>query len=150
VDVVVAGGVDLSLDPFELVGFAKTGALAKHEMRVYDRHSNGFWPGEGCGMVVLMRDADARRAGHRVYGTVAGWGMSSDGRGGITRPEADGYRLALRRAYRRAGFGIDTVALFEGHGTGTEVGDATELRALSTARRDADPQAPPWCARSRP
>ncbi|SBT43032.1 type I polyketide synthase [Micromonospora auratinigra] len=143
VDVAVAGGVDLSIDPFEIVGFAKAGALARHEMRVYDRESNGFWPGEGCGMVVLMRRRDAVAAGKRIYATIAGWGVSSDGRGGMTRPEVTGYRLALDRAYRRAGFGIDTVPVFEGHGTGTAVGDATELRALGAARRDADPAARP-------
>lgn len=143
VDVAIAGGVDLSIDPFEIIGFAKTGALARHEMRVYDRGSNGFWPGEGCGMVVLMRGSDANRAGHRTYATIAGWGISSDGKGGITRPEISGYQLALRRAYDRAGFGIETVGLFEGHGTGTAVGDATELNALSLARRAADPDAPP-------
>ncbi|MEV5764625.1 type I polyketide synthase [Micromonospora sp. NPDC052213] len=143
IDVALAGGVDLSIDPFEIIGFAKTGALATGEMRVYDRDSSGFWPGEGCGMVVLMREEEARRAGHRIYATVAGWGISSDGRGGITRPEADGYRLALQRAYARAGFGLDTVALFEGHGTGTKVGDTTELSALSQARRKADPDAAP-------
>ncbi|MEV6710400.1 type I polyketide synthase [Lentzea sp. NPDC051208] len=141
-DVVVAGGVDLSIDPFEIVGFAKTGALARSEMRVYDRGSNGFWPGEGCGMVVLMREQDVQPH-QRVYATVAGWGVSSDGWGGMTRPEVSGYRLALARAYERAGFGVDTVPLFEGHGTGTEVGDATELRALSQARADADPAASP-------
>ncbi|MEU5726444.1 type I polyketide synthase [Micromonospora sp. NPDC047738] len=143
VDVAVAGGVDLSIDPFEIVGFAKTGALARNEMRVYDRNSNGFWPGEGCGMVVLMREREALEAGHRIYATIAGWGISSDGKGGITRPEVNGYQLALRRAYERAGFGIETVGLFEGHGTGTAVGDATELRALSTARRAADSAAAP-------
>ncbi|AGL16720.1 type I polyketide synthase [Actinoplanes sp. N902-109] len=142
-DVAVAGGVDLSIDPFEIIGFAKTGALAREEMRVYDRRSNGFWPGEGCGMVVLMREEDALAANRTVYATVAGWGVSSDGSGGITRPEADGYRLALRRAYQRAGFGIETVALFEGHGTGTAVGDATELGALSAERAAADPHAAP-------
>ncbi|MFI7047602.1 type I polyketide synthase [Streptosporangium sandarakinum] len=143
IDVAVAGGVDLSIDPFEIVGFAKTGALAKNDFRLYDRHSNGFWPGEGCGMVVLMRESDALAAGHRIYATVAGWGISSDGRGGMTRPEVSGYQLALRRAYERAGFGIETVALFEGHGTGTALGDATELKALSGARAAADPSAPP-------
>lgn len=143
IDVAIAGGVDLSIDPFEIVGFAKTGALATGEMRVYDRHSSGFWPGEGCGMVVLMREADARAAGRRCYATIAGCGVSSDGKGGITRPEPAGYRLALLRAYRRAGFGIETVSLFEGHGTGTPVGNDTELIALSLARRAADPAAPP-------
>ncbi|MGK5552264.1 SDR family NAD(P)-dependent oxidoreductase [Actinomadura kijaniata] len=143
IDVAIAGGVDLSIDPFEIVGFAKTGALAKGEMRVYDRGSNGFWPGEGCGMVVLMRESDAIDMDRRVYGTIAGWGVSSDGRGGITRPELSGYLLALRRAYERAGFGIETVSLFEGHGTGTEVGDATELTALERARTEAGPAAAP-------
>src|SRR5437764_14938963 len=42
VDLALAGGVDLSLDPFELVGFAKTAALAAETMRVYDVRSNGF------------------------------------------------------------------------------------------------------------
>lgn len=142
-DVAVAGGVDLSIDPFEIVGFSKTGALARREFKLYDRDSNGFWPGEGCGMVVLMREDEARKHNHRVYSTIAGWGISSDGKGGITRPEIGGYRLALQRAYERAGFGIETVAMFEGHGTGTEVGDATELRALSWSRAEADPAAPP-------
>ncbi|WP_203841602.1 type I polyketide synthase [Winogradskya humida] len=134
-DVAVAGGVDLSIDPFELIGFARAGALARREMRVYDTSANGFWPGEGCGMLVLMRHRDAVAAGRRVYAVIAGWGVSSDGRGGMTRPEADGYRRALDRAYQRAGFGIETVPVFEGHGTGTQVGDDTELRALARARR---------------
>ncbi|GAA2753538.1 type I polyketide synthase [Kitasatospora cinereorecta] len=142
-DVAIAGGVDLSIDPFEVIGFAKTGALATGEMKVYDKGSNGFWPGEGCGMLVLMRDEDAVAQGRFRYASVAGWGYSSDGKGGITRPEASGHRLALQRAYARAGFGIETVSYFEGHGTGTAVGDATELRAFSEARRAADPDAAP-------
>lgn len=142
IDVGVAGGVDLSIDPFEIIGFAKTGALAKGEMRLYDRGSNGFWPGEGCGIVVLMREEDALAAGHRIYATIAGWGVSSDGQGGITRPEVSGYRLALRRAYERAGFGIETVRLFEGHGTGTPVGDTTELTALTEERAATGPDVP--------
>ncbi|GGK91218.1 polyketide synthase [Sphaerisporangium melleum] len=143
VDVAIAGGVDLSIDPFEIVGFAKTGALAKSEFRLYDRHSNGFWPGEGCGMIVLMREDEAVKARRRIYATIAGYGISSDGKGGMTRPEVSGYKLALRRAYERAGFGIETVELFEGHGTGTAVGDATELTALSEARAEADASAAP-------
>ncbi|HEY3610618.1 MAG TPA: polyketide synthase, partial [Pseudonocardiaceae bacterium] len=142
-DAAVAGGVDLSIDPFEVIGFAKTGALAKGEMRVYDKHSNGFWPGEGCGMIVLMRDEDAIAQGLRRYATIAGWGWSSDGKGGITRPEAEGHLLAIDRAYAKAGFDIGTVSYLEGHGTGTAVGDETELTVFTTARRAAAPDAPP-------
>jgi enediyne polyketide synthase len=136
-DVALAGGVDLSLDPFELVGFARTGALTHGEMRVFDARSSGFIPGEGCGFVLLMREEDAARLGCRVHAVIRGWGISSDGSGGISRPEAEGQKLALRRAYRRAGFDIGSVGYFEGHGTGTAVGDATELRALSEALREA-------------
>jgi len=142
-DVALAGGVDISLDPFELVGFARTGALAQGPMRVFDARPTGFIPGEGCGFVVLMRLEDALEQGRRIYAVVRGWGISSDGSGGITRPEVEGQKRALLAAYRRAGYGIDTVAYFEGHGTGTPVGDETELKALTAARRDTDPEAPP-------
>ncbi len=113
-DAAIVGGVDLSIDPFEVIGFAKTGALATGEMRVYDKNSNGFWPGEGCGMLVLMREEDAVAQGLRRYATIAGWGYSSDGKGGMTRPEAAGHRLAIKRAYEQAGFGIETVVLPRG------------------------------------
>ncbi len=135
VEVALAGGIDLSLDPFELIGFSKVGALAADEMRIYDLHSAGFWPGEGCGMLVLMRMEDALRLNRPVLASLCGWGISSDGSGGLTRPEVEGHKLAMARAYRRAGFGIETVGYFEGHGTGTGVGDPTELKALSQARR---------------
>lgn len=143
IDVALAGGVDLSLDPFELVGFAKAGALATGEMRVYDRQSDGFLPGEGCGLILLMRHEDAVAQGKQIYATIKGWGISSDGKGGITRPEIEGQLLALKRAYRRAGFGIETVAYFEGHGTGTSVGDTVELQALSRAHNGSSSNGSP-------
>ncbi len=136
-DAAVAGGVDVSLDPLELVGFARVGALARDEMRVFDAHPEGFWPGEGSGMVVLMREEDARDAGRPIHAVIRGWGISSDGSGGLTRPEVEGQLRAIRNAYARAGYGIGSVGYVEGHGTGTPVGDETELRSLSAALRKA-------------
>jgi enediyne polyketide synthase len=106
-------------------------------MRIYDTQSTGFLPGEGCGFVVLMRSKDALLRGLRIYAFIPGWGVSSDGGGGITRPEMRGQRLALERAYKQAGYGVETVLLFEGHGTGTPVGDEVELAVLSALRREA-------------
>jgi enediyne polyketide synthase len=136
-DAALAGGVDLSLDPFELVGFAKAGALAHGEMLIYDKESTGFLPGEGSGFVVLMRSADAIAQRLQIYAVIRGWGISSDGGGGITRPEVRGQTLALDRAYYRAKYGFDSVALIEGHGTGTPVGDEVELKTLCAAREAA-------------
>lgn len=129
IDACVAGGVDISLDPFELVGFAKARALTPTDMRVYDRRGNGFVPGEGCGFVVLERLEDARKANKRVYAVLEGWGVASDGRHPITAPKAEGQARAIRAAWARAG----RPDFVEGHGTGTSVGDRVELEAIALA-----------------
>ncbi len=131
IDVALAGGVDVSLDAFELVGFAKVGAISDSEMKVYDRAGNGFLPGEGCGFIVMKRLEDAQRHGDYIYAALNGWGVSSDGKGGITAPTIGGQALALRRAYDRAGYSAHQLDFVEGHGTGTSVGDPVELTAIS-------------------
>ena len=129
VDAVVVGAVDVSIDPFELVGFSRLGALASDEMRVFTREPPGFLPGEGAAFIVL------RTALHgRILGLVRGIALSSDGAGGITRPEVHGQLRALRAAYAAAACDPRDVALFEAHGTGTAVGDDVELRALRQLR----------------
>jgi enediyne polyketide synthase len=131
-DLMLAGGVDIALDTFEIIGFAKVGALSHTEIRPFDKRGDGFVPGEGCGMVALKRLDDARRDGDRVYAVLRGWGVSSDGRGGITAPNATGQARAIRRALQSAGghFPVDFV---ECHGTGTRAGDKTEAAGLAAA-----------------
>jgi enediyne polyketide synthase len=136
-DVVLAGGVDVSLDPLELVGMAKAGVLAAGDMRVYDANPTGFLPGEGCGVVVLMRAADARAAGQPIFAEIAGWGMSSAGQPSLTASDPGSQLLALRRAYDRAGIDPADVQLIEGHGAGTATDDFAELTALAELRRGA-------------
>ncbi|MDD5276970.1 MAG: SDR family NAD(P)-dependent oxidoreductase [Methylovulum sp.] len=132
-DMALAGGVDISLDPFELVGFAKATALTADAMRVYDKMANGFLPGEGCGFVVLKRLADAIEENDTVYAVLRGWGVSSDGKGGITAPNYIGQSQALTRAYQRAGYSPHEIDFIEGHGTGTRVGDRVELLGITAA-----------------
>lgn len=132
-DIALAGGVDISLDPFELVGFAKAGALAKDKMCVYDRGASGFIPGEGCGFVILKRLEDAVRDGNYIYAVVKGWGISSDGKGGIMEPSTSGQALAIERAYKNVPYKISDINFIEGHGTGTAKGDRVELEGIATA-----------------
>ena len=136
-DVALAGGVDVSLDPFELVGLAKAGLLAAGDVRVYDESPTGFLPGEGCGVVVLMRSADARAARLPLYAEIAGWGMSSAGHSILGAPDPGSQLLALRRAYQRAGIDPVDVQLIEGDGAGTAAGDLAELTALTELRKGA-------------
>lgn len=131
VDCVVVGAVDLSLDPFELVGFARNGALARDVMRVFDARSSGFWPGEGCGFVVLATEETTRRNGWPMLAWIAGAAMSTDGTGSLTLPTAEGQLLASRRAWQRAGLDPREADYFEAHGTGTAVGDPIELQGLA-------------------
>ena len=142
-DMALAGGVDISLDTFELIGFAKTGALTPDDMSVYDKRGNGFLPGEGSGFVVLKSLEAARRDGNSIYAVLRGFGVSSDGKGGITAPKAEGQALALKRAYEVSGYSPSTVHFIEGHGTGTTVGDRVELEGISIAIESSIDQSQP-------
>ncbi|MEO0373277.1 MAG: SDR family NAD(P)-dependent oxidoreductase [Cyanobacteria bacterium P01_A01_bin.17] len=144
-DLAFAGGVDISLDTFELIGFAKTNALTGSDMTVYDRKASGMIPGEGAGFVVLKRLEDARASNDYVYGVLNGWGISSDGKGGITAPSSQGQAAALRRAYERAGYSPHTLDFIEGHGTGTVVGDRTELSGIALAMESDGTPEPRAC-----
>ncbi|HTG02182.1 MAG TPA: SDR family NAD(P)-dependent oxidoreductase [Nitrospirota bacterium] len=136
-DIVLSGGVDISLDPFELVGFAKARALAIDDTRPYDERAAGMLPGEGCGMFVLMREEDAQAQELRIHALIRGWGYSADGAGAITAPGVEGQMRALRKAYECAGYPIAAVRLFEGHGTGTALGDKVEITAIHKLLEEA-------------
>ena len=127
----VVGAVDLSLDPFELVGFARNGALARDLMHVFDERSDGFWPGEGCGFVVLATEEVVARNKWPVLAWICGAAMSSDGKGALTRPSIEGQVLAARRAWQRSGLSPLDADYFEAHGTGTPTGDPIELVGLA-------------------
>jgi enediyne polyketide synthase len=132
-DLALAGGIDVSLDPFELVGFSRNGALSKGEIRPYDRRGEGFIAGEGGGMVLLKRLEDAQRDGDAIYAVIRGWGIASDGRAGIMQPVASQQAAAISRAAARAGCKLQDLDFIEGHGTGTRAGDRTELEGLALA-----------------
>ncbi|MBE7462690.1 MAG: SDR family NAD(P)-dependent oxidoreductase [Planctomycetes bacterium] len=146
-DVVVTGGVDTFNDIFMFMCFSKTPALSPTgDARPFDKAADGTILGEGIGVVVLKRLSDARRDGDRVYAVIKSVGSSSDGKGSaIYAPKAAGQQRALREAYRLAGVTPDTIELIEAHGTGTRVGDATEVSALAEVF-GASKTGAPWCA----
>jgi 8-amino-7-oxononanoate synthase len=131
-DTALAGGVYLALAPDNLVGFSRIGAVSPSgACRPFDERADGFVLGEGAGLVVLRRLADARRDGDRIYAVLRGTGVSNDGRAdGPMTPRPAGQRAALARAYADAGVSPATVGLVEAHGTATPVGDRVELDVL--------------------
>ncbi|MEV5147422.1 SDR family oxidoreductase [Streptomyces sp. NPDC052727] len=138
-DLVLCGGADLHNGINDYVLFSSVHALSPTgRSRSFDASADGIALGEGVACVVLKRLADAERDGDRIYGVVKGLGSASDGRSlGLTAPRPEGQRAALRRAYRNAGVPPAAVGLLEAHGTGTVVGDRTELTVLGEVFAEA-------------
>src|ERR1017187_7186522 len=110
-DMVITGGLDTFNDIFMYLCFSKTPALSPSgDAKPFDRSGDGTLLGEGLGMLVLKRLADAERDGDRIYAVIKGIGSSSDGRGNaIYAPRTDGQKEALIRAYAAAGVTPDTI-----------------------------------------
>ncbi|HEY9087866.1 MAG TPA: polyketide synthase, partial [Anaerolineaceae bacterium] len=131
-DAVITGGVDRNMGPEGFVKFSKIGALSPDGSRPYAEGANGFVMGEGTGILLLKRLADAERDGDTIHAVVRGIGSSSDGKGkGITAPNPAGQQRAIERAWQDAGLLPSSVTLVEGHGTSTRVGDVAEVNSLA-------------------
>jgi acyl transferase domain-containing protein/phosphopantetheinyl transferase len=139
-DMMIAGSVNASLPAEVYMVFQQLGALSRSSrVRPFATDADGTLLGEGLGMVVLKRLADARRDGDRVYAVIKAVGQSSDGRGlGLLAPNPAGEELAIRRAYAQAGIDPRHIGLIEAHGTGIPLGDRTEVAALRAVFGERD------------
>jgi 3-oxoacyl-(acyl-carrier-protein) synthase/phosphopantetheinyl transferase/malonyl CoA-acyl carrier protein transacylase len=132
-DMIIAGGVHVSQNaPFWSI-FSQLGALSHAgQIRPFDQRADGLLIGEGCGFVVLKRLDDAVKDQDRVYAVIKGTGISSDGSGtSVMSPSLKGQAKAITQAWKNAGLDISEVGYIEAHGTGTPLGDKTELETLS-------------------
>ena len=131
-DLALAGGVNSNTSPVLMMIFSQLGALShRGQLSSFDKDADGTLLGEGVGMVVLKRLAEAERDGNRIYAVLKNIGIASDGRAThVLAPRLEGEELALRRAYEPVGIDPLTVGLLEAHGTGTPVGDVVEVEAL--------------------
>lgn len=130
-DTALAAGVNLLLSPAVTLGLQRAGALAPDgRCKAFDAEADGIVRGEGCGVVVLKRLADAERDGDRVLAVIHATAVNSDGRSnGLTAPNAEAQRALLAEAHE-AHPAPTTVDYVEAHGTGTALGDPIEAGAL--------------------
>ncbi|RYF48759.1 MAG: beta-ketoacyl-[acyl-carrier-protein] synthase II, partial [Comamonadaceae bacterium] len=140
-DVMVAGGAESTVSPLGIGGFAAMRALSTRNddpttaSRPWDRDRDGFVLGEGAGVLVLEEYEHAKRRGARIYGELAGYGMSSDAHH-ITAPDKDGPRRGVLNALRNGGINPEEVSYVNAHGTSTPLGDKNETDALKLAFGD--------------
>ncbi|MBC8098691.1 MAG: polyketide synthase, partial [Armatimonadetes bacterium] len=131
-DLMLAGAVNAADPLFVNFGFMHFGAYPEQgDSRPLDAESGGLIAGEGAGMLVLKRHADALRDGDAVLAVIKSIGLSNDGRGKHPlTPNPRGQILAFQRAYADGGIDPALVQYVECHASGTPLGDKTELNAL--------------------
>ena len=132
-DAVICGGVSRPDPLYTQMGFAQLRALSPSgNASPFGAGADGLVVGEGAGMFVLKRLADAVADGDQIHGVLVGAGVSNDLDGGLLAPSSEGQLRAMRAAYDQAGWRPDEVDLIECHATGTSVGDAVEFASLQT------------------
>jgi pimaricinolide synthase PimS1 len=128
----IAGGVNMILIPELHIGLSKVRALSVDgKCKAFDESANGYVRGEGCGIIVLKRLADAKKDGDEILAVVRGSAINQDGKtNGLTAPNAISQQDVIKRALENSGLSPDDIDYIESHGTGTSLGDSIEANAL--------------------
>ncbi|MFF8811778.1 type I polyketide synthase [Streptomyces pactum] len=138
-DIAVAGGVSVS-SPLRAGYVHETGGILSPDghCRAFGADAAGTVAGNGVGVVVLRRLADAVAAGDTVDAVVLGTAVNNDGslKAGYTAPSVEGQAEVIAEALAVAEVDAATIGYVEAHGTGTALGDPIEVAALTRAFRE--------------
>lgn len=137
VDACIAVGALMDLSYWECQGFRSIGAMGSDRFaatpelacRPFDRDHDGFIYGECSGAIVIESAQSARRRAGTGFARLTGWGLAMDGNRNPD-PSLQGETRAIRAALAQAGWSPAQVDYVNPHGTGSIVGDETEVRAL--------------------
>jgi malonyl-ACP decarboxylase len=97
--------------------------------RPFDRDHDGFIFGESCGAVVIESAESSMRRGVKPYAALRGWGIAMDANRNPD-PSLEGEMAAIGKAFEASGWKGPMIDYVNPHGTGSIVGDETELAAL--------------------
>ncbi|HEY3919587.1 MAG TPA: beta-ketoacyl synthase N-terminal-like domain-containing protein [Stellaceae bacterium] len=138
-DVALAGAATIQL-PQEIGHLHQDGSILSKSghCRPFDAAADGTVSGNGAGIVVLKRLADALADGDAIRAVIRGAAINNDGAGkvGFTAPSVDGQAECIRDALALAGVTPDAISYIEAHGTGTALGDPVEIAALNLVFAD--------------
>lgn len=133
-DIAIAGGVNVHLPQGTGYLYTDGGILSRDgHCRPFDAQASGTVPASGVGIVVLRRLDLALSHRNRIYSVILNSASNNDGAAkiGYTAPSVDGQRKVIEAALN--GIEPSSIGMLEAHGTGTVLGDAVELTALSEA-----------------
>ncbi len=142
-DIALAGGVTIRVPQRSGYLYQEEGILSPDgHCRPFDAAARGTVPGSGAGVVVLKRLSDAIQDRDRIHAVIRGWATNNDGsqKAGFTAPSVEGQSEAIVEAMAVAGVDPGTIQYVETHGTGTNLGDPIEVRALARAFENVPPR----------
>lgn len=139
-DIVVAGGTEATIHPLPIGAFAQMQALSRRNddpaaaSRPWDKGRDGFVLSEGSAVLVLESLEHAQARGAKIYGTIAGAGVSDDNHD-IVQPDPGGLgqSRAMEKALRNSGLQASDIIHVNAHGTSTPQGDMTEAGSIRRA-----------------
>ncbi|MEX1362003.1 MAG: beta-ketoacyl synthase N-terminal-like domain-containing protein [Nannocystaceae bacterium] len=137
-DTAVIGAVNLIMSPFTTMAHARGMPMAAdNRCKTFDARADGYVRGEGCGVIVLKRLADAQRDGDSIWALIRGSAVNQDGRtNGLTAPNGLSQQEVIRRALAMGSIEPSSVGYLEAHGTGTVLGEPIEVEAAQQVYGD--------------
>ncbi len=139
-DMALAGGVSIRIP--EKTGYLhQEGGILSPDghCRAFDAQARGTIIGNGVGVVVLKRLAEAIASGDNIYAVIKGSAINNDGSGKVayTAPSVNGQSQVVAEALALADVEPETISYIEAHGTGTVLGDPIEISALTNVFRES-------------
>lgn len=139
-DIAVVGGSEAVIHAMPIGAFAQMQALSRRNdeperaSRPWDVDRDGFVIGEGAAIMVIETLESAQARGARIYGTLAGAGISADSHDLVQPdPAGIGQVAAMVKAIRNSGLQAGDIKHINAHGTSTPQGDTAEARSICTA-----------------
>ncbi len=144
IDAALAGAAEATITSTGVAAFDRVGAMSRRNdhytmtPQPFDKNRDGLVMGEGAAVIVLEREADAKKRGAQIFAELAGYGATADAFH-VTAPhdKGEGGAAAIRMALASAEANPEDIGYINAHGTGTQLNDQSETRAVKAALRTA-------------
>lgn len=139
----VVGGVNLLTDDLPHRIFQQRNLLSPEPaFHIFDQRASGVVLGEGAGLVLLKTRAQAERDGDTIHAVIKALAINNDGRtAGPTTPSIQAQKAVMQAALEKSGKSPGDISFIEANGSGSEVTDLLELKAMEAVYRSSG-QAP--------